>query len=791
MVKQISAQNNFIAGLKTEFTGLNFPEDAATESDNCVYSLIGEVQRRSGINYEAGFELQSLSTNAAVSYGRWRNAGGDGVNDVLVLQMGGTLNFFLTSAATSSISTQLLASTVTISTYQAMGNTNDVTQTECQYAFGNGYLFVFHPDCDPFYCTYNSGTILANVIPVDIRDFTGVTDNLAINTRPATLSADHQYNLQNQGWTSPPSFSASLSSNTDFPNNTVFPQGGWLGTLPVVFTVTVPAGLTFSPAETVSLNLNNWMPVGPGGNGSYTASGTITSYTGTTMVINIIAFSGGGPISSYNFGGHTFSTLVITTTNTGQITTWFGDLGNYPSNADQWWVFKDSSGVYDPSTTVNQITLNTGQAPQGHYTFSAFNQNRSSVSGINGLTTVSTTLRPRTGCWFQGRVFYAGVDASQAAAGDAQFYTWTENIYFSTIVTQPTDFGQCYQTNDPTSENLSDILASDGGVIVIQGSGAIYRLFPVQNGLLVFARNGVWFITGSQGIGFTAVDYTITKISEVQCISSYSFVNVLGYPIFWNEEGIYRVMPSQSGLDVTPITIDTIRTFYVDIPLISRYYARGDYDPVNYVVKWVYRSTAETNITNRYQFDSVLNLRLVGPRGPEMAFYPYSIENTNPAIAGVVYMNYPTGLLDPTIKYLTTVGSQVTFSEENDDTNWVDFIDFNGIGFDFDSSFTAGYSLAGKSVMKWQPTYVMVYSDNSIPTQYTIQGVWDFATTGNSGKYSTNQWTTNWNPNFGFLRRRYKIRGHGEALQLKFASLSGKPFNIIGWSVLQEVEQGV
>ena len=147
--------------------------------------------------------------------------------------------------------------------------------------------------------------------------------------------------------------------------------------------------------------------------------------------------------------------------------------------------------------------------------------NRSGVSGIAGLTSIVTTIRPRTGTWFQGRVFYAGVDASQQATGDAQYYTWTENIYFSQIITpgDNTEFGYCYEINDPTSETLFDLLPSDGGVINIQGSGSIYKLFPVVNGLLVFAANGIWFITGSQGIGFTATVYTVTKLSGVQSIS--------------------------------------------------------------------------------------------------------------------------------------------------------------------------------------------------------------------------------------------------------------------------------
>ena len=148
-----------------------------------------------------------------------------------------------------------------------------------------------------------------------------------------------------------------------------------------------------------------------------------------------------------------------------------------------------------------------------------------------------------------------GLDASQAATGDENFYTWTENIYFSQIVTSINQFGYCYQANDPTDENYFNLLPDDGGVIQIQGCGAIHKLFPIQNGMLVFADNGVWFITGSQGIGFTADDYTITKISAVRVISNTSFVDVLGMPFFWNEEGIYMTQQTQNGIQIEPLTV--------------------------------------------------------------------------------------------------------------------------------------------------------------------------------------------------------------------------------------------
>src|SRR5215467_6246877 len=106
-----AVENHFIAGLKTEFTGLNFPENAATDTSNCVYTLIGDVLRREGINYEDNFRLNAINrANQAINTYRWRNVGGDGLTEILVLQVGESLYFFRTSTATTvtPISTQLL-----------------------------------------------------------------------------------------------------------------------------------------------------------------------------------------------------------------------------------------------------------------------------------------------------------------------------------------------------------------------------------------------------------------------------------------------------------------------------------------------------------------------------------------------------------------------------------------------------------------------------------------------------------------------------------------------------------
>lgn len=767
-------ENNFTKGLITEATSLNFPENAATECDNCEFTHIGEILRRLGVDYEDNYATASVDrTNKAVSTYKWNNVGGDGVTQIYVVQIGGVIYFYNISTITSvnSLSSNRLASTVTLTDFLPDGASLDAT-LEAQYTDGNGYLFIFHPNCDPIYCSYDSGIISGNRVNIQIRDFQGLPEpDLTVNTRPSTLSTTHSYNLQNQGWTQGQAWSASSTTA-----QTAYPLGSraW----------TVAAGIVgITPGQTV--NVNGSTSDAFGRTTVCQLAGTVVSYVGTTLTITIFAVS--TPST-----GTVFTQWNILPINVGYINDWFADVGSYPSNADVWWYFRNAAGAFDPGTTQAQVTLSAGEAPKGHYIFSAFQIDRSAISGLSGLPSTTTLSRPTIGTWFQGRVWYAGVNASQAATSTSPYYTWSENIYFSQVnVGTSTNFGHCYQENDPTSEKLFDILPTDGGVIQIQGSGAVYKLFPIQNGLLVFATNGVWFITGSQGIGFSASDYTITKISSVESISSTSFVDVLGLPYFWNEEGIYAVKPQQGGgLAVEPLTTLTIQAFYDDIPRQSKRYVRGAYNPIDFVIQWIYKSEEETSITDRYTFDRMLNFST-----DTQAFYPYTVDTTSSSINSITYIQGPGSLntFEPTFKYLVSLFTNPSYNISIGDMHNEDYVDWASSGnpVDYESYFITGFKLRGQGIRKYQPQYIQVFSkQDGEASAYRIQGLWDYANSGDSGKWTSIQTVNNALARFNTAIRRHRIRGRGFALQFKILSVSGMPFAIQGWVAVDNTNTG-
>lgn len=777
---KVSVENNFTKGLITEFTGLNFPMNAATDCDNVNFDLVGHVKRRFGIDRELNFgTYPSVGTTLGIAPNEyvWKNVAGDGNTQILVCQFGAFLYFYSITDATviSPISRHIIDSG-SLAFNVPSGGTFDSTQF-CEFAEGNGNLFVFHPSIEPVYITYNASAVSKftfTSINVQIRDLTGISEGVPDNLRPSTLTDIHKYNIQNQGWLSgnPWSTNSTTTINVTSGGSKAF---------------TVPAGLTgISVSQYVLIQAYQSIQ---GTTYFYPlwVYGNVTSYVGTTLTINTIA-PWNNPNGVTTFGGTINPSLIafwtITPFGVAYTDTWFTQLGNYPSNADQWWRFKDNNGSFAPSTTVNNRSLGLGAAPKGHYLLNAFDQQRDQASGVLTITDITTLKRPTNGCWFQGRLFYTGVSASQQPTGNAAYYTWNENIYFSQVVQKVEDYGKCYQNNDPTSEELFDLLPTDGGVIVVQGSGTIYHLQPYQNGILVFCANGIKFIVGSQGIGFTANDYTITDISTIPSISTSSYVTVQGLQYFWNEDGIYVVTPQQGGgLAVEPITVGTIQSFFDEIPKSCKKLARGVYNPVEYTIQWIYRDTDFSNNTEKFTYNSILTYNTYNK-----AFYPYSIDTTSGHICGIVYVSGPGGStnIDPSFKYLCTEGTTISLADEHDE-DYVDWASFTPVNFD--SFFLTGYRVQGAGLTRFQMPLVNLFSEGGSYFAYKIQGVWDYAQNGNTGRWTTKQLVQSDGEDYGFFATQRRIRGNGRSLQLKITSVDGAPFNLIGWATLETINQ--
>lgn len=276
---------------------------------------------------------------------------------------------------------------------------------------------------------------------------------------------------------------------------------------------------------------------------------------------------------------------------------------DYPSNSDLWWTYKDSNEDFN-LVFINKFDVPTSQAPRGHYVLDAFNQDRSTASGVAGIPVVTSSFyRPSTNAFFAQRMWYSSVN----------FGNFVNKLYFSPVIERNTQFGDCFQVGDPPSENGAGLVASDGGFISINEAGRILKLVVVQDSLFVFATNGIWSITGSQGIGFTADDFLVRSVVRLVTPSILPFVDADGIPIWWSQGGIYTVagVDSSGGAQIENITDETIKDFFNNIPYESKLFAKGAYDPASKIVQWLYKQAAPVTEFDKFNYDAVLNFNVL------------------------------------------------------------------------------------------------------------------------------------------------------------------------------------
>lgn len=499
----------------------------------------------------------------------------------------------------------------------------------------------------------------------------------------------------------------------------------------------------------------------------------------------------------------------------GPVSKFYNSLSRWPGNNKQWWVAKAEAD--DPDTGVSagdflpqvldKTYFGNTRAPRGHYILNAFRKDRTRVSGISGLPVVEINQRPNSVAFFSGRVWY-GCQSS---------------VYYSQILDTKYKAGLCYQEADPTSEDISDLIQSDGGMIPIPEANKIIRLIPLANGIVVFALNGVWFISGG-GSGFTATDISVDKISSIGTKSPMAIVAVDSQIFWWSEIGIQAIAQESGAFGPIPgkfgntnLTEQTIQSFYNAIDASCLPFVKAVYDPSNNLIQWLYRDE-EVSLDYRYNRILIYDITL-------QAFYPWkisSIEN-GPLISGVVldtgqstneYLDqiiditgqtvvnnsldnlvisvYNISVRPTSLAYVTMIGDAITFSKLND-FQYVDWREFDDVGAEYDSYVETGYELLDDAMRNKQATYISVYTRKTEEDEPSVESSCKFRTKWEwSDKVASNRWSrevecyrTTVREGLPVIVSKNKVRGSGKALQFRFGTSSrGKTFDLLGWSAV-------
>ena len=394
---------------------------------------------------------------------------------------------------------------------------------------------------------------------------------------------------------------------------------------------------------------------------------------------------------------------------------------------------------------------------------------------------------------FSGRVFYAGLDSAENSG----------TILFSKSVDTISDLGICHQVNDPTSEYLSDLLDTDGGVIRIPDAVNIQRLYAYQNSLFVFAENGVWQIAGVDGV-FRASSFSVNRITRVGLLQPETFVEAEGIPFWWSNSGIHTLTTdpvSGQGTEQN-LTIPTIQTLWDDIDSTAKSRVTAIYDRVNKRIYWGYPNASESVVSKLNNF-LILDI-------PLQAFFPWKVSdqtsNTDAIVGLAYYSTYsPANTGDPAVVLICREGSnnKITFGGFTG-INFLDWTDTN-----YSSFAETGYDFVGDLVTKKSAPYIVTYcrvtetgfTGNETdgyeavrPSGLKVSAAWDFAE-----DFGTSQQVYRLKyplfPNSGNLNdfnypedvitSRVKVRGHGRSMRIKYESEQGKDFLLLGWGMIQ------
>lgn len=452
---------------------------------------------------------------------------------------------------------------------------------------------------------------------------------------------------------------------------------------------------------------------------------------------------------------------------------------------------------------------------------------------------------------YAGRIFFSGF-SGVLNSGDTSSPQLSSYVLFSQLVTDSYSIFYCYQQNDPTSNDQSDLLDTDGGFIRVEGAYNINSLKPIQDGLAVLAENGVWVIRGGGGSGFSATNYEVTKVTTAGCIAPNSIVPVGTYLLYWGRDGIYNLHTNEFGDFVSDnITRKSIHTLYNSVNAEDQKSVYGAYDEFEQKVKWVYGNRYDSDPPT---YELILDVqtgaftkfsigRVNTNRFPMLVCgvttNPFTLANNTSDVTlndgvtlvvlsdgdqVVVNNNVDKSLIGSReVQYLiiTSVSPTITFTFGNyTNTDHYDWKSFDGVGIDAKSYMVTGI-LSGNDFQRdknmvyltahFSKTETGLVDDGTgsgdltfdNPSSCLLQAQWNW-----SNSASTKKWgplhqiyrlsrpyfptdPSNFDNGFYVVETKNKVRGGGKVLSLLFQSEPGKHCEILGWSVDFGVEGNV
>lgn len=508
--------------------------------------------------------------------------------------------------------------------------------------------------------------------------------------------------------------------------------------------------------------------------------------------------------------------------------------GKHPSNSEVVWTgismqarpHPDSPYEMMYPTMYAEVLGSSTLAPRGYFIIDLLERGISRTNAVaangvkypelNMLTYSAKEDKTEGGascvCEFAGRVFYSGF-SGKVINGDAKSPDLSSYVVFSQLVRSYKDITKCYQEGDPTSRENNDIVDTDGGVIRVSGAENIQKLVNLGSTLMVFARNGVWAISGGSDYGFTATNYKVDKITNFGISCESSVVVEAGRAFYWSIDGIYAISKNQfGGYESVNITQTTIQTFYNNIPTYAKENVIGVYDSFKKKIRWVYRENhrfflnvgiKELSLDLSLNAFTVFNLQApVGKAASIIGIFDYepinAVSDDNSKSLGKISTRYILGEAIASVPHFS-IGYF-------NNTSFVDWKATNGVGIDAKAYLITGKITAGDSSVKKQIPYLVMHfkrTEEGLDSGYNvihpsgclIGSRWGFTTSDASNKWSSlfqaykpkqayiPTSTGAFDTGYEIVTSKNKIRGSGTAVSLYMETEPNKDCYIVGWNI--------
>jgi len=400
-------------------------------------------------------------------------------------------------------------------------------------------------------------------------------------------------------------------------------------------------------------------------------------------------------------------------------------------------------------------------------------------------------------------VWYAGA-VSNITTPDDRSPKINQLVAFTQVINNEEDLVKCYQRNDPTDTELSDLLPTDGGTLELTGVGSITKMIPLDTGLVVIAANSINVISGPDGV-FRADDFSVDLLADIGTTTNRGVVNLDYGAMFANEQGIYSVLPDQAGqLAVQNLTNNSIKSWYRDRIKDNMNRLVGCiYDSAEREVRWLFNE----NLGFETFYELVYNLDL-------NAFYTHKYDTGN--VSGTQLSGY-IPLTGQTRGYYlagTVNNTEIWPVYHGYDDGVTTAIDNFGELRDYDAVLTTGSITFGDSTLEKWSSYVHSHfkrtegdfydtgDGNLLPSfqsECTLQSRWNFSNSAASGKFGTEQQAYRYPRMYvpsgagdpydvgeEVITTKLRVRGTGKAMQLRYYSPPQKDAVLYGWNLLVE-----